>query len=182
MLETPAPAEFDEETDIDPTQTVYGRDMPEGYAYLIDSESGEMIMSSEGKKIMNCMRQLCRQVFRHTVMVKWKLLDKASKEYLLHTLHEEFHVPSSIDKFFDEWMKVHMQEYMKHRRSNACKATSRPNWLDREEWKRIKAETKSNPNKWQQQRDATRAQVEAGSSHHLGSGVAASFSKDFVNF
>ena len=106
-------------------------------------------MTLEGKKIMNCMRQLCRQVFRHTVMVEWKLLDKASKEYISRTLHQEFPLPSTNDKLNDKWMKVCMQEYMKHQRFNASKATSRPSWLDREEWKRIKAKAQSTLDRWQ---------------------------------
>ena len=150
VRETPAPIKFDGEVDVDPTPIVYGKVVPKGYAYLIDPQSGKIIMTLEGKKIMNCMRQLCWQVFRNALIVEWKLLDKASKEYILRTLHEEFPVPSTSNKLNDDWMKVCMQEYMKHQRSNAHKATSRLNWLDREEWKRIKAETKSTPNKWQQ--------------------------------
>ncbi|KAI5062857.1 hypothetical protein GOP47_0021404 [Adiantum capillus-veneris] len=54
-----------------------------------------------------------------------------------------------------------------------------PDWLAKEDWKNAKKVARENPDKWKQQKDAATARVEAGSSHHLGSGGWASFEADF---
>lgn len=49
-----------EEGSLDKTPIVYGREVPEGFSYLIDRANGEIIMTPEGKQVMCHMRQLCR--------------------------------------------------------------------------------------------------------------------------
>lgn len=176
------PVDSPEQGSPDRTPTVYGREVPQGFSYLIDRATGEIIMTPEGKQVMSRMRQLCRQVFRHTVMVSWRSQERSSIDYIISTLHREFPVPSADSAFDDAWMRVRMRDYMKHRRSDARTADTRPAWLDREEWRGIREERATTPDRWHQQREAARARVEAGSSHHLGSGGWATFEEDFVRF
>ncbi|KAI5065731.1 hypothetical protein GOP47_0020426 [Adiantum capillus-veneris] len=80
-------------------------------------------------------------------------------------------------------MKVRMREYCKHKRSKVQKTIkhgwNRPDWLAKEDWKNAKKAARENPDKWKQQKEAARAQVEAGSSDHLGSDGWTSFEADF---
>ncbi|MCO5602468.1 hypothetical protein L7F22_056600 [Adiantum nelumboides] len=55
----------------------------------------------------------------------------------------------------------------------------RSDWLYREEWRQIREERVTAPDRWEQQRRAARARIDAGSSHHLGSGGWGSFDEDF---
>ena len=84
-----------EEGSPDRTLTVYGREVPKDFSYLIDRATGEIIMTPEGKQVMSRMQQLCRQVFRHTVMVSWRSQERSSKDYIISTLHRKFPVPSA---------------------------------------------------------------------------------------
>ncbi|KAI5071922.1 hypothetical protein GOP47_0014173 [Adiantum capillus-veneris] len=89
------------------------------------------------------------------------------------THHRPEGLSYSVD--FSEHKRSEVQKEIKH-------GWNRPDWLAKEDWKNVKKAAHENPDKWKQQKDAARARVEAGSSHHLGSGEWASFEADFVSF
>ncbi|MCO5604765.1 hypothetical protein L7F22_058935 [Adiantum nelumboides] len=160
------------------TPLAHRRQLPEGYSYLVDA-SGAIIMTSEGKEVISAMRRLCRQVFKHTVMQTFAAQRQDLKDYVIDTLYHDFPVPTPGDRFGREHMLLRMREYLKHRRDDARRATQRPDWLDREEWRQIREEHVTAPDRWEQQRRAARARIDAGSLHHLGSGGWGSFDEDF---
>ncbi|MCO5598265.1 hypothetical protein L7F22_052357 [Adiantum nelumboides] len=160
------------------TPLAHRRQLPEGYSYLVDA-SGAIIMTPEGKEVISAMRCLCRQVFRHTVMQTFAAQCQDLKDYVIDTLYHDFPVPTPGDRFGQEYMLLRMREYLKHRRDDARRATQRSDWLDREEWRQIREERVTAPDRWEQQRRAARARIDAGSSHHLRSGDWDSFDEDF---
>ena len=174
------PHDTPEDTPSSTPISSHRREVPEGYSYLVDP-SGAIIMTPEGKEVISTMRHLCRQVFRHTVMKPWTEQRQDLKDYVIDTLHRDFLVPTLDDRFSRDFMLLHMREYMKHRRDDARSAIERPDWLDREEWRQIREDRTSSPDRWEQQRRAARARIDAGSSHHLGSGGWGSFHEDFVS-
>ncbi|MCO5563619.1 hypothetical protein L7F22_017266 [Adiantum nelumboides] len=119
------------------------------------------------------------EVFRHTVMQTFAAQRQDLKDYVIDTLYHDFPVPTPGDRFGREYMLLHMREYLKHRRDDARRATQRPDWLDREEWRQIREERVTAPDRWEQQRKAAWARIDAGSSHHLGSGGWDNFDEDF---
>ncbi|MCO5601965.1 hypothetical protein L7F22_056092 [Adiantum nelumboides] len=160
------------------TRLAHRRQLPEGYSYLVDV-SGAIIMTPEGKEVISAMRRLCRQVFRHIVMQTFAAQRQDLKYYVIDTLYHDYPVPTPGDRFGREYMLLRMREYLKHRRDDARRATQRPDWLDREEWRQIREERVTAPDRWEQQRRAARARIDAGSSHHLGSGGWGNFDEDF---
>ena len=156
-----------------------------GYSYLIDEPTGHLYMNEEGKAVISRMHELCQQVFRHNITDKWKVIPDASKEYIIDTLYREFPQPSSNDRFSRGWMMTRMHDYQSHRRSDAREAVklgkSKPEWLDTEDWSNLQDEATSTPDKWKQQKDATKVRLDAGSVHHLGSGGYTTFLSDFVS-
>ncbi|MCO5589231.1 hypothetical protein L7F22_043197 [Adiantum nelumboides] len=160
------------------TPLAHCRQLSEGYSYLVDA-SGAIIMTPEGKEVISVMRRLCHQVFRHTVMQTFAAQRQDLKDYVIDTLYHDFPVPTPGDRFGREYMLLRMREYLKHRRDDARRATQRPDWLDTEEWRQIREERVTAPDRWEQQRRAARARIDAGSSHHLGSGGWGSFDEDF---
>ncbi|MCO5574600.1 hypothetical protein L7F22_028388 [Adiantum nelumboides] len=102
---------------------------------------------------------------------------KPSDERWWYVIEVAPRVPTPGDRFGREYMLL--REYLKHRRDDARRATQRPDWLDREEWRQIREERVMAPDRWEQQRRASRARIDAGSSHHLGSGGWGSFDEDF---
>ncbi|MCO5610018.1 hypothetical protein L7F22_064253 [Adiantum nelumboides] len=134
------------------TPLAHRRQLPEGYSYLVDA-SGAIIMTPEGKEDL--------------------------KDYFIDTLYHDFPVPTPGDRFGREYMLLRMREYLKHRRDDVRRATQRPDWFDREEWRQIREERITAPDRWKQQRRAARARIDAGSLHHLGSGGWDSFDEDF---
>ncbi|MCO5587452.1 hypothetical protein L7F22_041401 [Adiantum nelumboides] len=160
------------------TPLAHRRQLPEGYSYLVDA-SGAIIMTPEGKEVISAMRRLCRQVFRHTVMQTFAVQRQDLKDYVIDTLYHDFSVPTPGDRFGREYMLLRMREYLKHRRDDARRAAQRPDWLDKEEWRQIREERVTAPDRWEQQRRAAWARINAGSSHHLGSGGWGSFDEDF---
>ncbi|KAI5066576.1 hypothetical protein GOP47_0019200 [Adiantum capillus-veneris] len=182
-VETP-----DVRTPIDtPIETPAGtprftRHRPEGLPYSVNF-SGGIIMDDDGKKVISRMRGLCSQLFRHYILNKWSEVPSDLKNRVISILHDEFSVPTRDQRFNEDLMKIRMREYCKHKRSEVQKAIkhgwNRPDWLAKEDWKNAKKAARENPDKWKQQKDAARARVKAGSSHHLGSGGWASFQADF---
>ncbi|MCO5548409.1 hypothetical protein L7F22_001865 [Adiantum nelumboides] len=160
------------------TPLAHRRQLPEGYSYLVDA-SGTIIMTPKGKEMISAMRRLCRQVFRHTMMQTFAAQRQDLKDYVIDTLYHDFLVSTPGDRFGREYMLLRMREYLKHRRDDARRATQRPDWLDREEWRQIREERVTAPDRWEQQRRTARARIDAGSSHHLGSGGWDSFDEDF---
>ncbi|MCO5592716.1 hypothetical protein L7F22_046719 [Adiantum nelumboides] len=160
------------------TPLAHHRQLPEGYSYLVDA-SGAIIMTPEGKEVISAMRRLCHQVFRHTVMQTFAAQRQDLKDYFIDTLYHDFPVPTPGDRFGREYMLLRMREYLKHRRDDARRATQRPDWLNREEWRQIREEHLTALDRWEQHRRAARARIDAGSSHHLGSGGWGSFDEDF---
>ncbi|MCO5598267.1 hypothetical protein L7F22_052359 [Adiantum nelumboides] len=160
------------------TPLAHRRQLSEGYSYLVDA-SGAIIMTPEGKEVISAIHRLCRQVFRHTVMQTFATQHQDLKDYLIDTLYHDFPVPTPGDRFGREYMLLLMREYLKHRRDDARRATQRSDWLDREEWRQIRKERVTAPDRWEQQRRAARARIDAGSSHHLRSGGWGSFDEDF---
>ncbi|MCO5579664.1 hypothetical protein L7F22_033521 [Adiantum nelumboides] len=160
------------------TPLAHRRQLPEGYSYLVDA-SGAIIMTPEGKEVISAMRRLCRPVFRHTVMQTFAAQRQDLKDYVIDTLYHDFPVPTPGDRFGREYMLLRMREYLKHRRDDARRATQRPDWLDKEEWRQIREERVTAPDRWEQQKRTARARIDAGSSHHLGSGGWGSFDEDF---
>ncbi|MCO5555318.1 hypothetical protein L7F22_008864 [Adiantum nelumboides] len=161
-----------------PSSFAHRRQLSEGYSYLVDA-SRAIIMTPEGKEVISAMRHLCRQVFRHTVMQTFAAQRQDLKDYVIDTLYHDFPVPTPGDRFGQEYMLLCMREYLKHRRDDARRATQRPDWLDREEWRQIREERVMALDRWEQQRRAARARIDAGSLHHLGSGGWGSFDEDF---
>ena len=49
------PVDSPEQGSPDRTPTVYGREVPQGFSYLIDRVTGEIIMTPEGKQVMSRM-------------------------------------------------------------------------------------------------------------------------------
>ncbi|MCO5546920.1 hypothetical protein L7F22_000359 [Adiantum nelumboides] len=138
-----------EESTPEGTSLAHRRQLPEGYSYLVDA-SGAIIMTPEGKEVIFAMRRLCCQVFRHTVMQTFAAQRQDLKDYVIDTLYHDFPVP-----------------------------TPAPGLARQEEWRQIREERVMAPYRWEQQRRAARARIDAGSSHHLGSGGWDSFDEDF---
>ncbi|MCO5580136.1 hypothetical protein L7F22_034003 [Adiantum nelumboides] len=160
------------------TPLAHRRQLPEGYSYLVDA-SRAIIMTPKGKEVISAMRRLCPQVFRHTVMQTFAAQCQDLKDYVIDTLYHDFPMPTPGDRFGREYMLLHMREYLKHRRDDARRATQRPDWLDKEEWRKIREERVTAPDRWEQQRRVARARIDAGSLQHLGSGGWGSFDEDF---
>lgn len=151
--------------------------------YDIDDE-GDIISNAMGKRVFARMHELLWVYFPDDILTDWRKQPKDSKDRVIEILHSEYPNPEGY-RFKTAPMLRHMGHVLKSRRGVAREAfdsgNRKPPGLSDDDWRRVKNERETFPNRWDQQRDANRVQRETTGINKLGSGGKAHFKAKFVS-
>lgn len=146
-------------------------------------EDGSIIMDIRGKVVINRLHDLTLKYFGHDLFNSWEQQDQGDKDKILDILYREFPQPN---RFNDKWAKTSMCTHIRHKRQSlrrlCSKGKKRPGWASKKDWEKVVYESKHpNPERFKQQREATKSRLNLLGQSHLGSGGKANMHAQFVS-
>ena len=97
---------------LDPMET------PAGYSYICDA-AGDLIENREGNEVLEYMRAITWNVFRHDLLTEWPNVPKERKNYCIQALYKNFPQPEGAQVFDKTRMLQRICKLMSSRRSQA---------------------------------------------------------------
>ncbi|MCO5602964.1 hypothetical protein L7F22_057105 [Adiantum nelumboides] len=149
--------------------------------YEIDSQ-GASISNAKGKRVISHMHELMWIYFPDDILTDWRRQPRDSKQAVIDLLHREFLNPEG-HRFKEKAMLSFMNHVLKSRRGMARAAlfdgSLKPPRISSDDWRRVREEWRTYPNRWDQQREANRVQRSTTGIARLGSGGKAHFMAKF---